>query len=43
MPFSRQLNVGDTWQDTIAEWKVVRIGSAAPGKLVEVWVEPVPG
>lgn len=41
MPFSRELSVGDTWRDTVAEWKVVRVGAAAPGGAVDVWVEPV--
>jgi hypothetical protein len=31
----------DTWRDTIAEWKVVRVGEAEPGEPVDVWVEPV--
>jgi hypothetical protein len=41
MPFSRELNVGDTWRDTVAEWKVVRVRAAAPGEAVDVWVELV--
>jgi hypothetical protein len=41
MPFSRLPEVGDTWPDTIAEWKVVRVGAAQPGKPVDAWDEPV--
>ena len=25
MPFSRRLEVGDTWKDTLGEWRVVRL------------------
>jgi hypothetical protein len=41
MPFSRQLDVGDTWRDTVAEWRVVRISAAESGEPVDIWVEPV--
>jgi hypothetical protein len=41
MPFSRELHVGDTWKDTVAEWKVVRIAAGVSGEAVDVWVEPV--
>ena len=41
MPFSRELHVGDTWRDTVAEWKVTKVGTAAPGEAVDIWVEPV--
>jgi hypothetical protein len=41
MPSSRELAVGDTWRDTIAEWKAIRMGTPTPDAAVDVWVEPV--
>jgi hypothetical protein len=41
MPFSRPLEIGHTWKDGVATWRVVRMGAAVPGEPVDVWVEPV--
>jgi hypothetical protein len=41
LPFSEPLAVGDEWKDSIARWRVIRVGSSVPGEPVEVWVEPV--
>jgi hypothetical protein len=41
MPFSESLAVGDTWKDSVAQWRVVRMGAPVPEEPVDVWVEPV--
>jgi hypothetical protein len=41
LPFSEPLAVGDEWRDSIARWRVIRLGSSVPEEPVDVWVEPV--
>jgi hypothetical protein len=41
LPFSEPLAAGEEWKDSIARWRVIRVGSSVRGEPVDVWVEPV--
>jgi hypothetical protein len=41
LPFPERLAAGDEWKDSIARWRVIRVGASVAGQPVDVWVEPV--